>query len=142
MPVMLPVVTPLVALNAVPCSVHGKLLLVTVKVRPSGPVQPLNVSVLIEPMLVPLIPLPLFSVPVDFEDVQLSTLPVLVSVSFVVPADAVMAPPGWMVKVMATARATPAVAPIAAAVAAPVTRILRESRFRKAIRASLLDRST
>ena len=36
MPVMLPVVTPVPALKAVPCSIHGKPLLATVKVRPSG----------------------------------------------------------------------------------------------------------
>src|SRR5215831_4428896 len=86
MPVMLPVVTPLVALKAVPCSVQGKPLLVTVNTRPNGPVQPLNVSVLIEPRLAPLIPWPLFSVPVDFELLQVTATPVLVSVSVVFPA--------------------------------------------------------
>ena len=97
---------------------------------------------MIEPRLVPLTPLPFFSVPVDVDDVQVSTLPVLVSVSVVVPALAVIAPPGVMVKVIATARATPTLAPIATAVAAPVNRTLRVSLLRKAIRPSLLDRST
>src|SRR5215467_6602038 len=117
MPVMLPVVTPLVTVNT----------------RPNGPVQPLNVSVLIEPRLVPLIPWPLFSVPVDFEDVQLSTAPVLTSFSDVLPAEAEMFPPGLMEKVIATARATPALTPTARAVAPPVSRILRVSRLRIAI---------
>jgi len=69
-------------------------------------------------------------------------VPVLVSVSFVVPAEAEMFPPGWIVKVIATARATPALAPIATADAAPVNRTLRVSLLRIAIRPSLLDRST
>src|SRR6266566_7115451 len=133
MPVMLPVVTPLVALKAVPCSVQGKLLLVTVNVRPSGPVQPLKLSLVIEPRLVPLIPWPLLRLPEELDEVQVSLVPVLVSVSVVVPAFAVMAPPGLMEKVIATARATPALAPTARAVAPPVSRILRESRFRIAI---------
>src|SRR5262249_23812730 len=139
MPVMLPVVTPVVALKAVPCSVQGKPLLVTVNTRPSGPMQLVNVSVLIEPRLAPLIPWPLFSVPVDFDDWQLSTAPLLTSFKVVLPAEAEMFPPGLMEKVIATARATPAVAPIVSAVAPPVSRILRESRFRIAIRASLLS---
>src|SRR5262249_49156003 len=126
-----------VALNAVPCSVQGKPLLVTVNTRPSGPVQPLNVSVLIEPRLVPEIPWPLFSVPVDFEDVHDRTAPERTSFKGVLPAVPVMCPPGLMEKVIATGRATPAVAPIVSAVAPPVSRILRESRFRIAIRASL-----
>jgi hypothetical protein len=91
---------------------------------------------LTEPRLVPLIPLPLFSVPVVFDDVHCSTAPEFVSVSFVVPAEAEIFPPGWILKVIATARATPALAPTATAVAAPVNRALRVSLLRIAIHAS------
>src|SRR5262249_17730223 len=133
MPVMLPVVTPLVPLKAVPCRIHGNALFWTVKTRPSGPVQLLNVRFLMEPRLVPLIPWPLLSVPVEAEDAQLSTAPVLTSFRLVLPADAEMFPPGLMLKVMAPGRATPAVAPIVRAVAPPVSRILRVSRLRTPI---------
>src|SRR6266568_1178935 len=51
MPVMVPVVTPLLKDRAFRC--HGKSLVCTVKVRPSGPVQLLNDSDEILPMAVP-----------------------------------------------------------------------------------------
>jgi hypothetical protein len=86
----------------------------------------------IEPRLAPAIPWPLLSVAVEVEDGQVSTLPVLVSVRVVVPAFAVIAPPGLTEKVAATARAMPALAPTARAVAPPVNRILRENRFIRA----------
>src|SRR5690349_24691835 len=132
MPLMKPVVTPVVALYAVPLSVQGKPLLATVKVRPSGPVQLLNDRLVIEPRFDPAIPLPDFRVPEELDDAHVSTLPVLVSLRVVVPALAVMAPPGLIVNVIATARATPALAPIAMAVAPPVISILRENRFIRA----------
>src|SRR5262249_52690982 len=78
----------------------------------------------------------------ELDVLQVKTLPVFVSFSVVTPALAVIAPPGWIVKVIATARATPALTPTATAVAAPVNRTLRVSLLRKAIRPSLLDRST
>jgi len=71
-------------------------------VRLSGPVQVLNDSAVIEPMPVPDRPLPLLSVPFPLEVLQVRTLPVLVSFSVVVPALAVMAPPGLTVQVAAT----------------------------------------
>src|SRR5215468_7013103 len=113
MPVMLPVVT----------------LLVTLNVRPKGPVQLLKLSCVIEPRLVPEIPWPLLRVPLELEDVHDSTEPVAVSFNVVLPAFAVMAPPGLMENVIATARATPALTPTARAVAPPVSRILRVSRL-------------
>ena len=116
--------------------------MVTVKFRPSGPTQLLKVRLLIEPRFDPLIPWPLLSVAVEFEDEQVSTLPVLVSFSVVVPALALIAPPGLMEKVIATAAAMPALAPTAAAVATPVNRTLRVSLLRIAIRPSFLDRFT
>ena len=91
---------------------------------------------MIEPRLAAAIPLPFFSVPLEVDEVHWSLVPVPVSVRVVVPALPVIAPPGVMVKVIATARATPALAPIATAVAAPVNRALRVSLLRIAIRVS------
>src|SRR5580700_10601735 len=84
MPVMVPVVTPVLNETAFRC--HGKWVVLTVKVRPSGPVQLLKVSAVIEPMPVPDSPLPLLTVPLPAEDVQVRTLPVFESLSVVVPA--------------------------------------------------------
>src|SRR6266699_735299 len=100
MPVMVPVVTPLLKDTAFRC--HGKWVVCTVKVRPRGPLQVLKDSAVIEPMPVPDRPLPLLSVPLPLEDAQDKVLPVLVSFSVVVPALAVMAPPGLTVQVAAT----------------------------------------
>src|SRR5690242_1634821 len=136
MPLIKPVVVPVPALKDVPLSVQGKPLLVTVNVRPRGPVQLLKDSFVIEPRLVPLIPWPLFSVPEDVEDVHCRFWFVLTSCSLVVPAFAVIAPPGLMENVIATARATPALTPTARAVAPPVSRILRVSLLRIAIHLS------
>src|SRR6266699_2661608 len=77
MPVMVPVVTPLLKDTAFRC--HGKWVVLTVKVRPSGPVQLLKESAVIEPIAVPDRPLPLLTVPLPLEDVQLRTLPVFES---------------------------------------------------------------
>src|SRR6266571_5610836 len=126
MPVMVPVVTPLLNETAFRC--HGKWVVFTVKVRLSGPVQVLNDSAVIEPMPVPDRPLPLLSVPFPLEVLQVRTLPVLVSFSVVVPALAVMAPPGLTVQVAATpviaAIALPALRPSTPVRAALVTRTL------------------
>src|SRR6266566_4516893 len=84
MPVMVPVVTPLLKDTAFRC--HGKWVVLTVKVRPRGPVQVLKPSDVIEPMPVPDRPLPLLSVPLPLEVLHDSALPVLVSLSVVVPA--------------------------------------------------------
>src|SRR5215472_7048740 len=99
-PVMVPVVTPLLNDTAFRC--HGKWVVFTVKVRPSGPVQVLNDSAVIEPMPVPDSPLPLLTVPLLVEVWQDRVLPVFVSFSVVTPALAVMAPPGLTVQVAAT----------------------------------------
>src|SRR6516164_8965578 len=94
MPVILPVVTPVVALKDEPLSVQGKPLLETVNTRPKGPVQLLKLSAVTEPRLVPAIPWPLLRVLAVFEDLHDSTEPVAVSFSVVVPAFAVILPPG------------------------------------------------
>src|SRR6266568_2307458 len=126
MPVMVPVVTPLLKDRAFRC--HGKSLVCTVKVRPSGPVQLLNDSDEILPMPVPDSPLPDLTEPLPLEDAQVRVLPVLVSFSVVVPALAVMAPPGLTVQVAATpliaAIALPALRPSTPVRAALVTRTL------------------
>src|SRR5580704_10719367 len=100
MPLMVPVVTPFLKDTAFRC--HGKWVVFTVKVRLSGPVQLLNDSAVIEAIPVPDRPLPFLTVPLPLDDVQVRTLPVLVSFSVVVPALAVMAPPGLTVQVAAT----------------------------------------
>src|SRR6516165_8525057 len=56
-----------------------------------------------DPMPVPVSPPPGSSVPDIFEDVQFRTLPVVVSVSVVLPAFALMVPPGLTVQVFAAA---------------------------------------
>ena len=101
---------------------HGKWLVVTVNVMPSGPMQLLNASDVIEPMPVPDSPLPLLSVAAPFEDAQDSETPLRVSVRVVLPAVAATGPPGLTVQVAATAGA--ALRPITAAIAAPMKRTL------------------
>ncbi len=83
MPVMVPVVTPLLKDLAFRC--QGKWVVLTVKVRLSGPVQVLKPSDVIEPMPVPDSPLPFLTVPLPLEVLQVSVLPVLVSFSVVDP---------------------------------------------------------
>src|SRR6185437_6407414 len=127
MPVMVPVVTPLLKDTAFRC--HGKCVVLTVNVRPSGPVQLLNDSAVIEPMLVPDSPLPVLTVPLPLDDAQDRVLPVFVSFRVVVPALAVMAPPGLTVQVAATRALVAAPAALAdrassPASATPVTRAL------------------
>ena len=124
---MVPVVTPLLKDLAFRC--QGKCVVFTVKVRLSGPVQLLKPSAVIEPMPVPDSPLPFLTVPLPLDDVQVRTLPVFVSFSVVVPALAVMAPPGLTVQVAATPALVAASAELAdrassPASAAPVTRAL------------------
>ena len=97
---MVPVVTPPAKDLAFRC--QGKCVVLTVKVRLSGPVQLLKPSDVIDPMLVPDSPLPFLTVPLPLEDVQVSVEPVFLSVSVVFPALAVMAPPGLTVQVAAT----------------------------------------
>src|SRR5712691_4673716 len=131
MPVMVPVVTPLLKDTAFRC--HGKWVVFTVKTRPSGPLQVLNDSAVIEPMPVPDSPLPLLTVPLPLEEAQDRVLPVLVSFSVVVPALAVIAPPGLTVQVAATPALVAASAELAdrasiPASAAPVTRTLPARR--------------
>jgi hypothetical protein len=81
MPVRVPVVTPLVELKDTAFRLHEKWLVVTVNVMPSGPMQLLNASDVIEPMPVPDSPLPLLSVAAPFEDAQDSETPLRVSES-------------------------------------------------------------
>src|SRR6516165_253251 len=100
MPEMVPVVTPPLKVLALRC--HGKWVVFTVNVRPSGPVQLLKDSAVIEAMPVPDRPLPFLAVPLPLDVLQVRTLPVLVSFSVVTPALAVMAPPGLTVQVAAT----------------------------------------
>src|SRR6266568_2725931 len=77
---------------------------------------------------VPDSPLPDLTEPLPLEDAQVRVLPVLVSFSVVVPALAVMAPPGLTVQVAATpliaAIALPALRPSTPVRAALVTRTL------------------
>src|SRR5947208_14525146 len=122
MPVIVPVVTPLLKDTAFRC--HGKWVVCTVKVSPSGPVQLLNDSAEMVPIPAPDSPLPCLSVPFPLEDAQLRVLPVFLSVSVVFPALAVMAPPGLTVQVAATAAAEPMPRPRTPARAALVTRTL------------------
>src|SRR5215472_12134161 len=136
-PVMVPVVTPLLNDTAFRC--HGKWVVFTVKVRPSGPVQVLNDSAVIEPMPVPDSPLPLLTVPLPLEVLQDRVLPVLVSFSVVTPALAVMAPPGLTVQVAATAAAEPTPRPRTPASAALTTRAL-PARLRIVMGVPLHDR--
>src|SRR6516165_9579607 len=98
-PVMVPVVLPLANVLAFRC--HGKWVVFTVSFNPNGPVQLLNDSAVIEAIPVPDRPLPFLAVPLPLDDVQVSLVPVLLSVSVVVPAFAVMAPPGLTVQVAA-----------------------------------------
>src|SRR5579871_20225 len=142
MPVMLPVVLPL--LNVLAFSFHGKWVVFTVNFRPSGPVQLVNVSAVIEAMPVPDRPLPFLAVPLPLDDVQVRTLPVLVSFRVVVPALAVMAPPGLTVQVAATPAFVAAPAALAdrasiPASATPVTRAL-PARLRIVMGVPLPDR--
>src|SRR5215831_20311567 len=122
MPEMVPVVTPPLKVLAFRC--HGKWVVCTVNVRPSGPVQLLKDSAVIEAMPVPDSPLPFLAVPLPLDVLQVKTLPVFVSFSVVTPALAVMAPPGLTVQVAATAAAEPMPRPRTPASAALTTRAL------------------
>src|SRR5690348_7025584 len=142
MPVMVPWVTPALKDTAFRC--HGKCVVWTVNVRPSGPVQLVKVSAVIEPMPVPDRPLPFLTVPLPLDDVQLSCEPVFLSVSVVFPALAVMAPPGLTVQVAATRALVAAPAALAdrasiPASATPVTRAL-PARLRIVMGVPLPDR--
>src|SRR5690348_16433255 len=69
--------------------------------------QQRKAAMLIDPMPEPGSPLPALSGPDMVEDAQVSEAPDLVSVSVVVPAAAVMAPPGRTVQVVAVPAGTP-----------------------------------
>src|SRR6266704_2669473 len=115
-------------------------LAVTLPLLAVGPVPsttalqlgPLSVAWM--PVMVPVVtpvpdsPLPDLTEPLPLEDAQVRVLPVLVSFSVVVPALAVMAPPGLTVQVAATpliaAIALPALRPSTPVRAALVTRTL------------------
>src|SRR5690242_17034183 len=75
-PVMVPVVTPLVKDLAFRC--QGKWVVCTVKARPSGPLQLLKVSAVIDAIPVPDSPLPFLAVPLPLEDAHVNTVPLLV----------------------------------------------------------------
>lgn len=74
------------------------MLIVTVNVRPNGPVQPVKEMAVIEPIGL-VWPLPDLRVAEVLDDVQVRTVPVLVSLRVVVPAVPVTFPPGVMVQV-------------------------------------------
>src|SRR5215471_13390740 len=116
MPVMVPVVTPVVELKDAAFSFQGRWPGVTVNVKPE-PVQLLKVTAVIEPMAVPDSPLPCLRVAFVLEDVHTTDWWVVVSVRVVVPALAVVAPPGLTVQVAVTARAAPVPTPITKAAA-------------------------
>src|SRR6516165_6538029 len=81
-----------------------------------------------DPMPVPVSPPPCLSVPDIFEDAQFRTLPVVVSVSVVLPAFALMVPPGLTVQVFAAA-ATSDPAPRARAAAPARTAAPKAARM-------------
>src|SRR5689334_712989 len=127
MRVMVPVVTP--PEKDLAFSFQGKCVVCTLKVSPSGPVQLLKPSAVIDAMPAPDSPLPFLAEPLPLEDVQVSFDPVFLSVSVVFPALAVMAPPGLTVQVVAALALVPAIAlpaprPRTPASAAPMTRTL------------------
>src|SRR5215472_16110649 len=97
-------------------------LIVTDRLTPSA-VQPLKASELKVPMPLPARPLPLLSVPLRAEDVQVTERPAVTSFTVVAPAVPVTAPPGLTVQVVA-ASAGAAAKPITDAAAAPRTRDL------------------
>src|SRR5262249_10277837 len=129
MPEMVPVVTPVVALNEVAFSFQGRPLTATVTPIPPT-VQPVKEALLIVPIPAPARPLPFFSVPDSLIEVHLATVPVAVSFTWPFP-EKLKAPPGLTVQVAFTARAAPVPMPITRAVAAAlVSTILRVSRVR------------
>src|SRR5215469_16655792 len=103
MPVRVPVVVPVAELNETAIMCHGRALAVTVKARCSGPVQPVKLIEVTEPMAVPDNPLPLPSVVFAAEDVHVSVVPVVVSFRIVVPDLALMTLPGLTVQWVAVA---------------------------------------
>src|SRR5690349_11268540 len=139
---MVPVVTPPLKDTAFRC--QGNALVFTVNVRPSGPVQLLKLSAVIEPMPVPERPLPFLTEPLPLEDVHCRFWFVLTSCSLVVPALAVIAPPGLTVQVAATPVSVAAIAELAdrastPAIAALITRAL-PARLRIVMGVPLPDR--
>src|SRR5215472_5681752 len=76
----LPVATPVVALYEVRFTCQGRSVAVRVNGRAHiGPLQGVRLPEVTEPIPVPDSPPPCLSVPLTFEDVQVSTVPVLVS---------------------------------------------------------------
>src|SRR6266702_4764245 len=127
----LAVTLPLLAVGPVPSTTAlqlGPLSVAWMPVMVPVVTQLLNDSDEILPMPVPDSPLPDLTEPLPLEDAQVRVLPVLVSFSVVVPALAVMAPPGLTVQVAATpliaAIALPALRPSTPVRAALVTRTL------------------
>ena len=94
-------------------------VIVTEMLMPSTE-QPFTFSDVTVPMPKPARPLPFLKEPVVAEDVQVTDWPAVVSVTTVVPALPVVAPPGLTVHVAAVANAGAAAMPITAAVAALV----------------------
>src|ERR1051326_9055196 len=106
-------------------------VIVTEMLMPSTE-QPFTFSDVTVPMPKPARPLPFLKEPVVAEDVQVTDWPAVVSVTTVVPALPVVAPPGFTVHVAAVANAGAAAMPITAAVAALVI-----SAFPKRLRIAL-----
>src|SRR5215472_8450559 len=73
----LPVATPVVALYEVRFTCQGRSVAVRVKGSHIGPLQGVRLPEVTEPIPVPDSPPPCLSVPLTFEDVQVSTVPVL-----------------------------------------------------------------
>jgi hypothetical protein len=94
--------------------------------------QPLTVRDVMVPIPEPERPLPVLNDPFAVEDVQVTDWPAVESVTVVVPAFPVVAPPGLTVHVAAVANAGAAAMPMTAAVAALVI-----SAFPKRLRIAL-----
>src|SRR5579859_1051392 len=94
--------------------------------------QPLRVSDVTVPIPVPDSPVPVLKEPFAVDEVQVTDWPAVESVTMVVPALAVVAPPGLTVHVAAVAKAGAAAMPMTAAVAALVI-----SAFPKRLRIAL-----
>src|SRR5256885_1008351 len=91
MPVRFPDVTPPEYDEALSVAA---LATVPVKLMPSGPVQLLSTIEVMVAMPVPDSPVPLATVALAVDEAQVIEVPVAVSLTVVVPAEAVVAPPG------------------------------------------------
>src|SRR5215472_4184233 len=97
----LPVATPVVALYEVRFTCQGRPVAVRVNGSPSGPLHWVKLPEVTEPIPVPDSPPPCLSVPLTCEDVQSSTVPVLVSRTASRPDVKETGPPGRTVQVAA-----------------------------------------